>query len=319
MKISIVSTLYRSSSYIAEFHRRSSAAVKTLTDEYEIVFVNDGSPDDSLNVAIELAKSDPHIVVVDLTRNFGHHQAMLTGLSYARGQHVFLIDVDLEDQPEWLTEFHSKLQANPSADMVFGVQFKRKGGVAESILGTVFYWLFNMVSETKLQSDETVARLMTRRFVDNLLKFKEKEIVFSGLCALTGFTQIPVKVHKEHNGNSTYTFAKKVNLAISYIASFSNRPLFMIFNLGLFVTFIAIVLVAYIIFQKIYFGTSLMGWSSVIASIWLIGGMIIFGIGILGIYLAKVFSEVKGRPIALVRDVYRSDGGSSEKEARNFR
>lgn len=296
-----------------------SSVVAQLTNEYEIVFVNDGSPDESLAVAIKIAKSDPHVVVVDLTRNFGHHQAMLTGLAHTRGELVYLIDVDLEDQPEWLTEFYSTLKSSPSADMVYGVQHKRKGGIAESLLGSVFYRTFNLLSTTKIQSDETVARLMTRRFVDSLLKFKEKEIVFSGLCALTGFTQLTVKVHKQQNGDSTYTFARKINLAVNYIASFSNRPLFMIFNLGLIVTFFAMVFVAYIVFQKVFFGTPLMGWSSVIASIWLIGGMIIFGIGILGIYLAKVFAEVKGRPIALVREVFSFSGGLNEKKTSDLR
>lgn len=135
MKLSIVTTLYQSAAYIDEFHRRASEQAKILAgDDYEIVMVNDGSPDDSLQRAVELHRVDPHVVVVDLSRNFGHHKAFMTGLAYSRGAKVFLIDSDLEEQPEWLAEFGDKLQKT-GADSVYGVQANRRGGAVERLTG----------------------------------------------------------------------------------------------------------------------------------------------------------------------------------------
>src|SRR5512139_2401581 len=128
MKLSIVATLYQSAPYIAEFHQRSSAAAKKLAGEdYEIVLVNDGSPDNSLDLAVQLTESDSHVVVVDLSRNFGHHKAMMTGLAHARGEQVLLIDSDLEEEPEWLIAFAEQMQSE-HCDVVYGAQEQRKGG-----------------------------------------------------------------------------------------------------------------------------------------------------------------------------------------------
>ncbi len=135
MRLSIVATLFQSAPHIIEFYQRASAAAKQLVGEdYEIVLVNDGSPDNSLDMAVKLTECDSHVVVVDLSRNFGHHKAMMTGLTYAKGQNVFLIDSDLEEEPEWLLSFAKKMEAEAS-DGVYGIQSKRKGGFFEQITG----------------------------------------------------------------------------------------------------------------------------------------------------------------------------------------
>src|SRR5438093_844843 len=142
MKLSVVTTLYRSASYIADFYERVSRAASTMTDDYELIFVNDGSPDDSLQRAIALYEQDRRVRIVDLSRNFGHHKAMMTGLAHVRGDLVFLIDVDLEEQPDWLLEF-SKVMERTRADVVFGVQQRRKGRLFERWTGAIFYKSFN--------------------------------------------------------------------------------------------------------------------------------------------------------------------------------
>ena len=146
MKLSIVATLYQSAPYINEFHERASASAKRMVgDDYEIVLVNDGSPDNSLDLAIRLTEKDSHTVVVDLSRNFGHHKAMMTGLAQAKGELVFLIDSDLEEEPEWLVAFVEKMSKDHS-DVVYGVQDKRKGGLFEQITGWVFYRVFRLLT-----------------------------------------------------------------------------------------------------------------------------------------------------------------------------
>jgi len=138
IKLSIVTTLFHSEKYIADFYKRMSAeANKFCQDQFEIIFVNDGSPDRSLEIVIEIAKDDSKVILVDLSRNFGHHQAMMCGLSFANGQHVFLIDSDLEEMPEWLSRFNIVMNLT-SSDVVFGVQNTRKGNYFEQITGAIF-------------------------------------------------------------------------------------------------------------------------------------------------------------------------------------
>jgi len=132
MKLSIVATLYKSGAYVEEFHRRASEAARRITDDYEIVIVDDGSPDNSLDIACAIARTDPHVRVIELSRNFGHHKAMMTGLDHARGELCFLIDSDLEEDPALLQEFFDKMQAS-DADVVYGFQDQRKGDFGERL------------------------------------------------------------------------------------------------------------------------------------------------------------------------------------------
>jgi len=196
MKLSIVATLYQSAEYIDEFHRRASQAAKELAGEdYEIILVNDGSPDDSLNLAIQLAETDSHLVVVDLSRNFGHHKAMMTGLEHSCGEKVFLLDSDLEEEPEWLSDFNRAMESE-SCDMVYGVQQRRKGSLFEKISGGVFFRLFRLLTGIAQPNNIVTARLMSRRFVDALLLHRERELNIGGLWITTGFKQVQRVVNK---------------------------------------------------------------------------------------------------------------------------
>src|SRR5437867_10050864 len=140
MKLSIVTTLYQSADHIQEFHQRASRAAAGITDDYELVLVDDGSPDRSLEVALALARVDPHVKVVELSRNFGHHKAMMTGLRLASGEFIFLIDVDLEEEPEWLSAFWHRLTAG-EVYVVYGYQASRKGRLVERIGGALHWWV----------------------------------------------------------------------------------------------------------------------------------------------------------------------------------
>ena len=174
MKVSIVTTMYRSRSYLPEFYRRALDAVNKLGHEYEFIFVNDGSPDDSLEVALDLQKSDKRIVAVDLSRNFGHHKAIMAGLREATGDYIFLVDCDLEEEPELMISFWNQMKEKDS-DVVYGVQEKRKGKFGERFFGTVFYKVFNYLSEHPIPENILMARLMNKRYVDELIRFDEKE------------------------------------------------------------------------------------------------------------------------------------------------
>ena len=156
MKLSIVTTLYQSAAYVEPFCRRAAEAARAITDDFEIVLVNDGSPDDSLARAVSLAEQDPRLVVVDLSRNFGHHKAIMTGLAHARGEQVFLLDSDLEEAPEWLSEFF-EVRVREGCDVVYGVQAERRGDAFERISGRWFYRLFSAMTGMALPEIKRLA------------------------------------------------------------------------------------------------------------------------------------------------------------------
>lgn len=304
MKLSIVATLYQSASYIAEFYQRATAAARQFAgDDYEIVFVNDGSPDKSLELAVQLTGADQHVTVVDLSRNFGHHRAMMTGLAHARGQNVFLLDSDLEEAPEWLLEFAEVMRIE-DCDVVFGVQEERKGGVFERVSGHWFWVLFNFLTGLHLQKNIVTARLMSRRYVDALLLHTERELFIAGLWHITGFRQVEKKVRKRSAGSTTYTLSRKVSLLVNSITSFSSAPLVFIFYFGLAISLVATIYVIYVLLNWLFISRPPSGWTSVMASIWLIGGWLISAIGVVGIYLSKIFLEAKRRPYTIVRRIY---------------
>lgn len=304
MKLSIVATLYQSAQYIEEFCRRAGSAARQFGgDDYEIVFVNDGSPDNSLELAIHLCESDPHVIVVDLSRNFGHHKAMMTGLAHAGGEHVFLIDSDLEEEPEWLLCF-SEQMARDRCDVVYGVQAQRKGDIFERWSGQWFYRFFQALTGLALPENIVTARLMTRRYVNALLCHDEREVFMAGLWHITGFDQRPQTIKKNNTSETTYTLRRKMSLLVNSVTSFSNAPLIGIFYIGVAISSVAAAYTAYLFIYRLFLAKPLSGWTSVMASIWLLGGLVISFIGIVGIYLSKIFSETKRRPYTIVRQVY---------------
>lgn len=304
MKLSIVATLYQSAPYIREFHERASSTAKQLVgDDYEIVLVNDGSPDNSLELAIQLIEQDHHVIVIDLSRNFGHHKAMMTGLAHAKGECIFLIDSDLEEEPEWLLDFANQMEQE-ECDVVYGVQEKRKGNKFEKWSGQWFYSLFNWITNLNLPANIVTARLMSRCYVDALLLHKEREVMIAGLWHITGFNQQPSTVVKHSSSETTYTIRRKVSILVNSITSFSNTPLVVIFYFGVTISILASTYTTYLIINWLFFTTPLSGWTSVIASIWLLGGLVISFIGVIGIYLAKIFSETKQRPYTIVKKIY---------------
>jgi putative glycosyltransferase len=311
--LSIVTTLYRSAPHLKEFYRRARAAAETITSDYEIVFVNDGSPDDSLFMALELFERDPRVRVVDLARNFGHHKAMMTGLRHARGQLVFLIDADLEEDPELLTAFAATLDT-AAADVVYGVQAERRGDWFERWSGRIFFKLFNMMSDYPIPENLVTVRLMTRRYVSALLSHGEREMVISGLWVLTGFRQMPIAITKHSQSKTTYSLWRKIAVLVNSVTSFSSRPLIFIFYLGVAIGALAAAAALYLVIRRVFFGVLLPGWPSLIVSVWLLGGMILACLGIIGIYLSKIFIETKQRPYTIVRSVHERTADTAERQ-----
>jgi putative glycosyltransferase len=308
VKISIVTTLYKSSAYVEEFYCRITSEAEKTTQSHEIIFVNDGSPDDSLALVLEIADKDKRVRVVDLSRNFGHHNAIVAGLAHAGGDLVFLIDVDLEEQPEWLGDFYKEMQLSDT-DLVYGVQVERKGGWLRGNFTGLFYSLFNVLSETNVPKNVCTVRLISRDFVDALLSLKESSLFLAGTFSWVGFRQQALVVDKKKRiESSSYSLLHMLKLLMNAIIGFSSYPLIMAFFVGLSISCLSAAVGLSILFRKLMVGEGVVsGWTSVMVTLWFIGGLTIFFIGLVGLYLSKTYLEAKQRPLYLVRKIYGSE------------
>jgi len=304
MKLSVVTTLYQSAPYIEEFVRRVSVEAKKITDEYEIVMVDDGSPDNSLATALAIQESDPHLRIIELSRNFGHHKAMMTGLEYALGELVFLIDVDLEEPPELLSRFHDEMN-NGGWDVVYGVQKERKGGLVKNLGGKFGWWLIKRLVTVEIPKNLSTVRLMRSAYVRQLILHKEHKTAIGGLWVLTGFRQLGLLFDKSSRGESTYSFVKRLRALLDSVTSFSHTPLYGTFFLGLTIFFVSALVTVGLIIRRLV-GYVLDGWVSVMVSVWGLGGLILLCIGIVGLYISRIFIETKNRPYVIVRTVFET-------------
>ena len=305
MRLSLIATLYNSAPHLNEFYERLTKCAQDITHDYEMILVNDGSPDASLDLALKLFEKDNRVRVIDLSRNFGHHKAKMTGLQHAQGDYVFLIDSDLEEPPETLKLFWDELQKAHDLDVVFGVQEKRKGGWFERVSGALFYKIMNWLGEVKIPENFLTVRLMTRKFTQNLIQYQEREMEFGVLTELVGFRKKSMVVHKLSTSPTNYSLPKKFNLMVNAITSSTNRPLWVIFYLGLGITLASSAYIVWLFINRFVYGMEVVeGWTSIMVSIFLIGGLNIFVLGIIGIYLSKVFIETKQRPYSIIRQIY---------------
>jgi putative glycosyltransferase len=307
IELSIVTSLYHSAPFVDEFYRRIRDALCGITASYEVIFVDDGSPDDSLQRVLRLMDEDHRIVAIDLARNFGQHKAVLTGLEHARGRFVFLIDCDLELEPEVVLDFWRRIQANPDVEAFHGVQIERKGTWVERVTGEIFYRSMDYLSGLRLPRNLVTVSMMTSRYIRSLVAHRERSVFLCGLMHITGYAQELVPVQKRRKGSTTYSSAKKLSLFVDAIASFSNRPLKLIFQLGMAISVLALAAIVAIVVAKLAVPRAVSGWYSIIASVWFLGGLTISSLGVIGIYLSKVFIEVKQRPYTIIREIHRRD------------
>jgi putative glycosyltransferase len=305
MKLSIVATLYRSSANIVEFHARAMAAATAIADDVEMILVNDGSPDDSLARALELQAGDSRVVVLDLARNFGHHKAMMTGLIHAQGDLVFLIDSDLEEPPELLERFHAELIAG-HWDVIFGVQASRRGKLFERFTGAAYFSIVEALSDQTLPRNVVTARLMRRDYVQALVQHQDREMQISHLWVLTGFRQRALEIEKLSLSPSTYSLRRKIEIAVKHITTTSTKLLYLVLYFGGGVCAASLCFILYLLARYFTHGVGVSGYTSLIVSVWFFGGVTVFILGIIGIYIANILSEVKRRPYTHLRAIHRA-------------
>jgi putative glycosyltransferase len=311
VKLSVVTTLYRSAPTIGEFYRRVISAAEAITNDIELLMVNDGSPDDSLDLALALHRADPRVVVVDLARNFGHHKAMMTGLAHATGDLVFLIDSDLDEDPELLARFHERFMKGDS-DVVYGVQQTRRGGAVERISGAVFFSLVDALSDQRIPRNLATVRLMTRDYVRALVRHRDREFVISQLWQLTGFRQVAVPFRKSSGSPTTYSLRMRIEMAVKYLTTTSTKLLYFILYAGIAIFALSVATILFYVSRYLASGIGVDGFTSLIVSIWFFGGLTTCILGVIGIYVANIVSETKRRPYTVVQRVHRRELAAAE-------
>lgn len=303
MKLSIVTTLYKSAVYIEEFHGRVSEEARKITDDYEIIMVDDGSPDNSLEIALKVVERDPRLRVIEFSQNYGHHKAMMTGLEHATGDHVFLIDVDLEEPPELLGRFYQTMREG-AWDVVYGYQSARKGNWFEQYSGAIAWWMIDKLLPIRVPHSHSTVRLMGRVYTQALVRHKEHKTAIGGLWVITGFKQTGIEFVKSARETTSYSFLRRLRMLLDSITSFSEIPLFAVFFLGLAILASSTAVAAFLIYRRLT-GTALEGWVSVMVSVWMLGGLAIFCVGVVGLYVSRIFIETKDRPYTIIRKIYQ--------------
>lgn len=312
--LSIVTTVYHSRPYLEQFIELCYEAVGEIEcDDFELLCVIDGSPDDSLDFLKEAQQEHPEIVIVELSRNFGHHYAFHAGLRHARGEYIFLNDCDLEVSPLTLVEFYRDLIGS-KYDVVYGYQERRNANPMAKYGGALFWKIFNFLSDTKVPTDVVTERLLTRRYVDALLELGDRNLFLAGMMYWVGFDQVgrPV-MKKRRQGRSTYGLRRRWNLLVDAISSFSAVPLRLLFQVGLLITLGSVGGGTYFAIDKLINPeTILLGWTSIIVILLFSLGVTLTSIGLVGIYLLKIFTQTQNRPLFIVKDIYRPETGGEE-------
>lgn len=304
MQLSIVSTLYYSAPYLDEFVERVCTSAVQISSDFELILVNDGSPDDSLHKALGIQQNNKRLKIIDLSRNFGHHEAGMAGLEQAQGDYVFLIDSDLEEAPELMLDFWQALQNDQNVDVIYGVQEQRKGKWLEQFSGYLFYIIFNKLSPVKISTNALTVRLMKKNYVQAITQYQERNLFVAGIMAHAGFNQQPWVVTKKFKESTSYTFTKRLKLFLTCITSFSTKPLEYLFTLGCSILLLSILTMLYIGLNYLIFVQSISTINAVFLASGLVIGSVLCCTGLLGIYLAPMVTEIKKRPRTLIKKIY---------------
>lgn len=305
LKLSIVIPCYNEAECLHVLHARASAAARSAVGEsYELILVNDGSSDLTWEIMNELASTDPHLVAINLSRNHGHQLALTAGLDLSCGSEILIIDADLQDPPELLTEMRAQMKLE-QADVVYAVRSSRKGeSIFKKSTASVFYRLLDRLTDTKIPIDTGDFRLMSRRALDAFLVMPEQARFIRGMVAWIGFRQVPLVYERDERfaGETHYPLSKMIRLAFDAVTGFSVAPLRMASHFGLWLTAASVLLIFYIIATWLA-GYTVQGWASTIVIVVFLGAVQMFVLGMIGEYLGRLYLEAKSRPLYLVADV----------------
>lgn len=298
--ISVVIPVYKAEGCLHELYERLKATLEVISTEFEIILVEDCGGDNSWRVIEQLAHSDPRVRGMQFSRNFGQHYGITAGLDHCRGEWVVIMDCDLQDQPEEITRLHEK--ALEGYDVVLARRGDRKDKLIKRFTSWCYYKIFSYLADIQYDGEVGNFRIMSREVVENFRTMRERLRFLGGLVQWMGFPTASIEVaHAErYEGKSTYTFSKLWRLATDAIIAHSDKPLRLAVRFGFMMAAISFIFGTYILARAFFYGSAIMGWSSLIVSLYFIGGIIIAILGILGIYIGKTFDETKKRPLYIV-------------------
>lgn len=311
IELSIITPIFNEESGIKELYSRLTKVAASITEYYEIVMINDGSKDKSLNEITQISNSDVHVKYISFSRNFGHQAAISSGLDYTRGQAVVIIDGDLQDPPELIPELYKKYKEGYKV-----VYAKRKSRVGETfykkVTAKIFYRLLKRITSIDIPVDTGDFRLVDRVVVDRLKQMPEKNKFLRGQIAWLGFSQSFVEFQRDPRkfGNTGFTTKKMLRFAMDGITGFSDLPLKFATWMGIFVSSFAFIVILYAIYSKFILKEVISGWTSLIISTMFIGGIQLLTLGIIGEYIYRINAETRNRPLYIVEESnIESDSG----------
>jgi dolichol-phosphate mannosyltransferase len=302
-KISVVAPVYGCCGSLKELYERLKQTLSTISEDFEIILVNDASPDDSWSVIRELVAEDDRIKGINLSRNFGQHKAIAAGLHHAQGDWVVVMDCDLQDRPEEIVKLYNKAQEG--YDAVFGQRIGRQDSRRKRWTSRAFIAVYDYLSDSK--TDPTIGNfsIISRKVVEGLKQFKEQHHAYTFFVIWLGFkrTYVEVEHAKREIGKSSYNFKRLIQLATDNIVSQSNKLLRMSIKFGFAMAFFSALYALYLVLKYFVADEIVPGWTSVMVSIYFIGGLLFANFGLIGLYIGKIFDETKGRPLYVIDEI----------------
>lgn len=312
MRLSVVVPVYGCRAALGELYKRLTDALITITNDYEIILVNDNCPQNSWEVIEELCNGDGHVKGIELSRNFGQMKAILAGLDNATGDWVVVMDCDLQDRPEEIPRLYEKTKEG--YDIVFARRKYRQDSRLKVFLANQFYKVYRFATNGDYDGAICNFSIVKKDVIDNYCKMREQHRAYVMYLKWMGYRQAVIDV--EHNerfeGQSGYSLRKRLNMAIELLTSQSDKVLRLFTGLGLLMSVVSFVVIIALIIYKKYADVSI-GWTSMIATTVLVGGLIIMVVGVVGIYVGNIFIETKNRPLYLVRQIL-NEKGDDDKE-----
>lgn len=300
MKLSIVSPVYRAELVLDELVERIAKSVPSAFNSYEIILVDDFSPDRSWQKIIEISSENSNVRGFKLSRNFGQHYAITAGLNQVSGDYVVVLDCDLQDQPEEIEKLFNESQKG--FDIVLARRYERKDSFYKKTVSKLFYKTLSYLTGTK--QDATVANfgIYSKQVINEVVKLEEKIKYFPTMVKWVGFSTSYVNVEhaSRSEGKSNYNLKKLLNLALDIILAYSDKPLRLIIKFGLSIAIISFLMVFYVLYEKFTGKVSVSGYASLIISIWFLSGCLLTTLGVVGLYIGKIFEGVKNRPSYII-------------------
>lgn len=302
MDISVVIPVYGCRAALPELHRRLCDSLEQIVDTFEIILVDDCCPQNSWEEIKKLCEKDKRVVGMHMSRNFGQIKAITAGLDKSRGDWIVVMDCDLQDRPESIIELYNKAQEG--YDVVFA---KREGRVDSAItkfLSRSFYKVYDYFTDGTFDSSICNFSISKRKVIDAYCRMREQNRAYTMFIRWLGFNQtaINLKADARYEGESSYNMKKKLKMAFEIITSQSNKPLMISVKAGFAIAVIALIYIIYVIVRALVVGDTLAGWPSLIGSVYLMGGILLCALGVVGIYVGNIFNEAKNRPIYVISE-----------------